>query len=240
MDFMTFTLNTPMFDFLVLSIIAEGDAYGYQISQIIKRVSDTKDSALYPILKKLQENGYVETYDQQFQGRNRKYYKITQSGKIRQEHLKKEWKEYITIIDDIVNDSGSGTGKCCQTAKNNETALFRFMDRYSGTFCSPDRTASGTLYPGCARIPDPWKTCSRWRYLSHCTCRSGRKRAWHHWRNCDHPSDSWGRTGYDRSVSDADRLWNPGHIFHHITGSLDHHQTCRTARQTCEKRGKKT
>ena len=56
---MTFTLNTPMFDFLVLSIIAEGDAYGYQISQIIKRVSDTKDSALYPILKKLQENGYV-------------------------------------------------------------------------------------------------------------------------------------------------------------------------------------
>ena len=94
MDFMTFTLNTPMFDFLVLSIIAEGDAYGYQISQIIKRVSDTKDSALYPILKKLQENGYVETYDQQFQGRNRKYYK---------EHLKKEWKEYITIIDDIVN-----------------------------------------------------------------------------------------------------------------------------------------
>lgn len=58
--------------------------------------------------------------------------------------------------------------------------------------CDPDRTASGTLYPGCARIPDPWNTCSRWRYLSHCTCRSGRKRAWHHWRNCDHPSDSWG------------------------------------------------
>lgn len=54
------------------------------------------------------------------------------------------------------------------------------------------------------------------------------------------PQTFGGRTGYDRSVSDADRLWNPGHIFHHITGSLDHHQTCRTARQTCEKRGKKT
>ena len=54
------------------------------------------------------------------------------------------------------------------------------------------------------------------------------------------PQTLGGRTGYDRSVSDADRLWNPGHIFHHITGSLDHHQTCRTARQTCEKRRKKT
>ena len=73
------------------------------VSSIICAHDSTKDYALYPILKKLQENGYVETYDQQFQGRNRKYYKITQSGKIRQEHLKKEWKEYITIIDDIVN-----------------------------------------------------------------------------------------------------------------------------------------
>lgn len=103
MDFMTFTLNTPMFDFLVLSIVAEGDAYGYQISQIIKRVSDTKDSALYPILKRLQENGYVITYDQQFQGRNRKYYQITENGILHQKQLKQEWKEYTTIIDDIVN-----------------------------------------------------------------------------------------------------------------------------------------
>ena len=49
---MTFTPNAPMLDFLVLSVIAEGDAYGYQISQIIKRVSNTKDSTLYPIFEK--------------------------------------------------------------------------------------------------------------------------------------------------------------------------------------------
>ena len=71
---MTFTLNTPMFDFLVLSVIANNDAYGYQISQIIKKAANTKDSTLYPILKRLQDSQYVETYDQQYQGRNRKYY----------------------------------------------------------------------------------------------------------------------------------------------------------------------
>ena len=98
---MTFTLNAPMMDFLVLSVIAEGDAYGYQISQIIKRASNTKD-ALYPILKRLQENGYVETYDRQYQGRNRKYYKITPSGRQRQEELLNEWENYKFIIDDIV------------------------------------------------------------------------------------------------------------------------------------------
>ena len=99
---MTFTLNAPMMDFLVLSVIAEGDAYGYQISQIIKRASNTKDSTLYPILKRLQENGYVETYDRQYQGRNRKYYKITPSGRQRQEELLNEWENYKFIIDDIV------------------------------------------------------------------------------------------------------------------------------------------
>lgn len=99
---MTFTLNAPMLDFLVLSIIAEGDAYGYQISQIIKRAAGSKDAALYPILKRLQESGYVDTYDEQYQGRNRKYYRITSAGKARQAELLKEWETYKFIIDDIV------------------------------------------------------------------------------------------------------------------------------------------
>ena len=77
---MTFTANSPMMDFLVLSVIAEGDAYGYQISQIIKRAVPAKDSSLYPVLKRLQENRYVESYDQQYQGRNRRYYRIPRTA----------------------------------------------------------------------------------------------------------------------------------------------------------------
>lgn len=99
---MTFTLNTPMFDFLVLSVIADGDAYGYQISQIIKKAANTKDSTLYPILKRLQDGQYVETYDQQYQGRNRKYYTITEEGKLHHQDLLKEWEIYKTTIDEIV------------------------------------------------------------------------------------------------------------------------------------------
>ena len=69
---MIYTLNAPLFDLLVLSVISRGDTYGYQISQILKQASNTKDSTLYPVLRRLQENGYVLTYDQQYQGRNRK------------------------------------------------------------------------------------------------------------------------------------------------------------------------
>ncbi|MBA4701226.1 MAG: PadR family transcriptional regulator [Ruminococcus sp.] len=99
---MTFTLNAPMFDLLVLSIIAKRDAYGYEISQIIKKAANTKDSTLYPVLKKLQDSRFVETYDQQYQGRNRKYYTITDSGRIHQQNLLKEWDAYKITIDEIV------------------------------------------------------------------------------------------------------------------------------------------
>lgn len=105
---MTFPLNAPMFDLLVLSVIAEEDAYGYQISQIIKRASSsTKDSTLYPILKRLQEQHFVETYDRQFQGRNRKYYRITDEGTHYLEKLTQEWLRYRTIVDDIIRGGRS-------------------------------------------------------------------------------------------------------------------------------------
>ena len=95
---MTLPLSAPMLDLLVLSVIAEEDAYGYQIG----RSATMKDSALYPILKRLQENHFVETYDRQFQGRNRKYYTITDAGRQYLAELTEEWERYRTVVDDIV------------------------------------------------------------------------------------------------------------------------------------------
>ena len=99
---MTFPLTAPMLDMLVLSIIAESDAYGYQISQRIKQVAPMKDSSLYPILKRLQEGGHLETYDQQYQGRNRRYYTITESGREKKAFFMEEWKKYRNDIDQIL------------------------------------------------------------------------------------------------------------------------------------------
>ena len=99
---MTYPLNAPLTELLLLSIISESDSYGYIISQNLRKVSKLNDSALYPMLKKLSDQGYVEIYDQQFQGRNRKYYRITNEGDIRRLELKKEWNEYCEQIRGIV------------------------------------------------------------------------------------------------------------------------------------------
>lgn len=105
----TFPMNTPLFDLLVLAIVQQKDAYGYEISQVIKQVSATKDSTLYPVLKRLQEQKCLTTYDQPYQGRNRRYYGITEVGAERLKTLMGEWTSYRRAVDQIVEG-----GKSCE------------------------------------------------------------------------------------------------------------------------------
>lgn len=100
---MVYPLNQPLTELLLLSIISQNDSYGYIISQRLKKVSNLKDSALYPILKRLSDQNDVEIYDQQFQGRNRKYYRITKKGEEHCQELRSEWSQYCNDINAIIN-----------------------------------------------------------------------------------------------------------------------------------------
>lgn len=100
---MIYPLNPPLAELLLLSIISKEDSYGYIISQSLKKVSNLKDSALYPMLKRLSDQRYVEIYDRQYQGRNRKYYRITQVGDTHRMELMNEWKEYCDEIKKILD-----------------------------------------------------------------------------------------------------------------------------------------
>ena len=108
---MYYPVSALLIEFLILSIVDTQDSYGYEISQTVKIVADIKESTLYPILKKLEKNGYLTTYSQEFQGRNRKYYSITDSGKEQLIFLKKEWNEYYHTIDDIIEGRMIPDGK---------------------------------------------------------------------------------------------------------------------------------
>lgn len=108
---MIYSIHPVLMELLVLAMICQKDSYGYQISQQLKTVSNLKDSALYPVLRRLAENQYVDIYDQQFQGRNRKYYKITEAGRKQKEYLEQEWKEHIRAVQEILNNSRLAEGE---------------------------------------------------------------------------------------------------------------------------------
>ena len=99
---MYYPVSSLLIEFLILSVVSRKDSYGYEISQTVKLAAEMKESSLYPILRRLQQSGYLTTYNQEFQGRNRKYYSITDSGREQLTVLEDEWRQYKEVIDGIV------------------------------------------------------------------------------------------------------------------------------------------
>ena len=99
---MYFPTSSALIEFLILAVLEQGDSYGYEISQTIKLIANIKESTLYPILKKLQIAGYLTTYSQEYQGRKRKYYSLTEEGKAQIAYLSNEWQIYKDTVDGII------------------------------------------------------------------------------------------------------------------------------------------
>lgn len=84
---------------VVLRFLSERPMYGYEITNALKTRSDGKYkiSILYPILYRLEEQGFIEISSTEVaDGRARSYYSITEQGRA---HLEKTWKEYQEISE---------------------------------------------------------------------------------------------------------------------------------------------
>ena len=99
---MVFTLSAAILDAIVLSVVAREGTYGYKITQDVRSIVDVSESTLYPVLRRLQKEGYLETYDMEFQGRNRRYYKITSNGIILLDNYRNDWIDYKKKIDSFM------------------------------------------------------------------------------------------------------------------------------------------
>lgn len=96
---MAFNIGAALLDALVLSTVAREPTYGYRITQDVRKIMTVSESTLYPVLRRLQKEGYLETYDQEFAGRNRRYYKLTEPGYAALAQYRVEWIEYKKQID---------------------------------------------------------------------------------------------------------------------------------------------
>ena len=105
---MVFTAGAALLDAVVLSIVSHEGTYGYKITQDVQKVLDVSESTLYPVLRRLQKEGNLETYDQEFQGRNRRYYKITPNGMILLDKYRSEWLQFKKGVDLILMGKEEG------------------------------------------------------------------------------------------------------------------------------------
>ena len=68
-------------ELLILVMVEKKDMYGYELVEKVSKVVDVSEGTIYPILKRLTNEGYFEAYTKEStEGPIRKYYHITSSG----------------------------------------------------------------------------------------------------------------------------------------------------------------
>lgn len=83
----------------VLGTLYNKDCYGYELIEEVSKVVEITKGTMYPLLKRLQNDKYLEYYIVESEsGPPRKYYKITSAGK---EHFKGQSEDWIRISNSI-------------------------------------------------------------------------------------------------------------------------------------------
>ena len=100
---MVFNTGAALLDAIVLAVVSRESqgTYGYKITQDVRQVLEVSESTLYPVLRRLQKDQCLEVYDMQFDGRNRRYYKVTDRGTAQLNLYREEWKVYSKKVSEI-------------------------------------------------------------------------------------------------------------------------------------------
>ncbi len=83
-----------------LTALLGGDRYGYELADLLGKSMEISEGSVYPMLKRLQNDGYFESYLMESpNGPARKYYRITLKGRQRQKALYNQWAEFLNQVN---------------------------------------------------------------------------------------------------------------------------------------------
>ena len=105
---MAYTLGPQLLETCVLAIVVRKDAYGYILTQQVKERLGISESALYPVLRRLQAEGCLAVYDSTYQGRNRRYYAITPEGRTRLAQGREDWTRLRENVEYLLREDEDG------------------------------------------------------------------------------------------------------------------------------------
>lgn len=82
-----------LLELCVLACLGQEDLYGYRLTRKLSELFSLSESTLYPVLRRLKSCGYLQVYDRNFDGRNRRYYALTPEGRLRLSQLEEDWQQ---------------------------------------------------------------------------------------------------------------------------------------------------
>lgn len=91
---------------LVLSILSNGESYGYAIIQQVREISggemEWAEGMLYPILHRLEKKGLVRSHwGKADNERRRKYYRLSAKGQKELDDQRKHWQNIHAMLEEL-------------------------------------------------------------------------------------------------------------------------------------------
>jgi PadR family transcriptional regulator PadR len=104
-EIMNIQLKKGVLELCVLSMLTKKDCYGYELVNEISKNIMIAEGTIYPLLKRLKDEGYLTTYLEESQeGPPRKYYKLTELGEKTKCELVNEWQTFVKGVSNIIGE----------------------------------------------------------------------------------------------------------------------------------------
>lgn len=105
---MNIQFKKGVLELCVLSTLARRECYGYELVQELSRHIRIAEGTIYPLLRRLKSDGFVDTHWQESrEGPPRKYYRLTDNGMQMERSLRDEWGRFIQAVQALVEGEDS-------------------------------------------------------------------------------------------------------------------------------------
>ncbi len=96
-------LKKGVLELCVLELLKTKDRYGYELVAMISTSVHISEGTIYPLLRRLKNDGYVSTYlEESNEGPPRKYYQLTQKGEETRAALLADWYVFTDGVNRIL------------------------------------------------------------------------------------------------------------------------------------------
>ena len=101
----------------VLALLERGDSYAYEIASRMAEAVDMGEGTVYPLMRRMQSDGLVETYMvESASGPSRKYYRLTDAGRASLASQKTELDAFVRAVNGILEHEATPQAETGETA----------------------------------------------------------------------------------------------------------------------------
>lgn len=101
----------------VLALLERGDSYAYEIASRLSDAIDMGEGTIYPLMRRMQTDGLVETYlVESPSGPSRKYYRLSDAGRSALTGQTADWKAFTAAVDAVLDAPPEAPRTAAQTA----------------------------------------------------------------------------------------------------------------------------